>query len=193
MPFGSVSVILQNDLLVHLEVMVMHWSIHRFSDFPPVAVRNLSFWIVLPVVAFLGTYFAVIADSSVVSMVRQTAFGQVSIVCLISAQLLPFLIAAYAAYTSNRIMLMTVCTYKMFLFAFLGCLVWRAFGSAGWLLRSLFLFSDICLFPVLLWFSLRRLYGYGVFGRDLWICCCIVAVILLCDRFFVSPLLGKLT
>ena len=171
----------------------MHWSIHRFSDFPPVAVRNLSFWIALPVAAFLGTYFAVIADSSVVSMVRQTAFGQVSIVCLISAQPLPFLIAAYAAYTSNRIMLMTVCTYKMFLFAFLGCLVWRAFGSAGWLLRSLFLFSDICLFPVLLWFSLRRLYPCGAIGRDLWICCCIVGVILLCDRFFVSPLLGKLT
>ena len=170
----------------------MHYNMQLLSRFRRYSLRN--YWIVVPwlLALFLGTYCAFVADSSVLSLVRQTVFGRVSTVCLMSAQFLPFLIVAYAAFIPNRIMTVAVCACKMFLFTFSGALVWIAFGSAGWLIRSLFLFSDICLFPVLLWFSLRQLTGVGFVGRDFWICCGFVAAIVFFDRFFVSPLLGKL-
>ena len=170
----------------------MHYNMQLLSRFRRYSLRN--YWIVVPwlLALFLGTYCAARSDLSVFSLVRRTAFGTVSTVCLMATQLLPFLFAAYAAYISNTILLLGACSVKLFSFGFTGYLVWTAFGSAGWLMRSLMLFSDIALIPVLCLFCLRIHFGRAKLMKELLICMGIVVVIVLLDGFFFSALLEKM-
>ncbi len=139
-----------------------------------------------------GTLFAANANSSIFPMMRQVDFGPVSIVFHLVAQLLPFLIAAYAASLSRLWLLNAVCGCELFSFAYMGALVWIAFGSAGWLVRFLFLFSDIILSPVLCWYCFRRLMGDCDEKKDLLICIGITAITALINCLFISPFLAKI-
>ena len=79
----------------------------------------------------------------------------VSIVCLLSVSLLPFLFSFFAVYIGSYRLLMLLCYIKGCLFAFLSMGILLAYGSAGWLLRLLIMFSDLgCLVP-LWWYWLR--------------------------------------
>ena len=170
----------------------MHSNMQLFSRIRRYGLHN--YWVVIPwlIALFLGTYCAASSDPSVLSLVRRTAFGKVSTVCLMAAQLLPFLFAAYAAYIYNTILLLGACSVKLFLFGFAGYLVWTAFGSAGWLMRFLILFSDIALAPVLCLFCLRIHFGCAKRMKELLICMGIVVAIVLLDGFFFSVLLEKM-
>ncbi len=139
-----------------------------------------------------GTLLAVRADSSVYPLMRRAASGSVSIVCHLATQLLPFLIAAYAAYISRRWLLHTVCAVRLFSFTYIGALIWISFGSAGWLIRFLILFSDIILVPFLCWYGFRRAAGYDSDRRDFWICMGATVGTALINCLFISPLLVKI-
>ena len=91
----------------------------------------------------VGTLLAVNADSSVFSLMYQVELRPVSIVVSLASQLLPFLIAAYAAYYSRLWLLHAVCSCKLFIFGYTGALFWIGYGSAGWLIS--FCFSLLCL------------------------------------------------
>lgn len=140
----------------------------------------------------LGTLFAAFADASVFSLMRQVSFGPVSIVVFSASQLLPFLIAAYAASISRLWLMHTVCFCKLFLFAYSGTIVWIAFDSAGWLVRSLLLFSQILLVPLLCWYCFRQVMHGGSQRNDLLICLGIAVITALCDCLFIAPFLAKI-
>lgn len=97
------------------------------------------------------------AGSSLTSLMRSTMGGTVSIVSLLYMALLPFLISAFAV-SFFRPTLFLICFGKAFLFAFASLGLFRAFGSAGWLVFRLILFSDCMLLPMLyfLWLRLLR-------------------------------------
>ena len=140
----------------------------------------------------LGTLFAAFADTSYVPLMRLAASSPVSILCHLASQLLPFLIAAYAVNISGLWLLYTVCSCKLFFFAYTGALIWIAFGSAGWLVRSLFLFSDIILVPVLCWYGYRRAIGNLSEKNDFWLCIGIATATALIYCFSISPFLVKI-
>ena len=140
----------------------------------------------------LGTLLAAHADSSVYLLMRQAANSPVSIVMSFASQLLPFLIAAYAASISRLWLLNAVCGCRLFSFAYTGALIWIAFGTAGWLVRCLFLFSDIFLIPVFCWYCFRRSTGEFDEKKDFWICIGITALITLFHCLFISPFLAKI-
>lgn len=170
----------------------MHSSMHLFSRLRRYNLHN--YWIVVPwlIALFLGTYCAASSDLSVFSLVRRTVFGKVSTVCLMAVQLLPFLFAAYATYINNTILLLSACSVKLFSFGFAGYLVWAAFGSAGWLMHFLMLFSDVVLVPVLCLFCMYIYTEPTKLMNALLICMGIVVVIVLLDGFFFSALLEKM-
>ncbi|MBQ6997092.1 MAG: hypothetical protein IJN60_01800 [Oscillospiraceae bacterium] len=140
----------------------------------------------------LGTLLAAHADESVFSWMRRVHFDQVSIVFSLAAQLLPFLIAAYAVSISRPWLLYTVCGCRLFCFAYLGALVWNAFGTAGWLVRFLLFFCDIFLVPLLCWYCFRRVMGEYDEKKELLTCIGIAAITVLLNWLFFSPLLARI-
>ena len=140
----------------------------------------------------LGTLFAAFADASVFSVMRRAAFAPVSIVMSLAAQLIPFLIAAYAASILRLKLIYAVCGCKLFFFAYTGALIWIAFGSVGWLIRFLFLFSDIILVPLFCWYCFRRTMGGFDEKKDLWICVGVCVITALLNCLFISPFLVKI-
>ncbi len=140
----------------------------------------------------LGTLLAANADTSIFALMRQAQFRPVSIAMSFASQLLPFLIAAYAASISRPWLLHSACGCKLFSFAYTGALVWIAFGSAGWLVRFLVFFSDIILVPLLCWFCFRRAMGEYDDGKDLLLCIGISVITALFNCLFISPLLAKI-
>lgn len=144
----------------------------------------------------LGLLLGILAASAsddLVSMMRRSLSCPVSIPGLLAATVLPFLLSAYAVSLSEPWLLLPICMVKAFGFGFCAFGVSLAFGSAGWLVRLLFLFSDVCVIPVLFFYWLRHIRGDAARSyRDL-VCCLIAAVAIgAMDLYFVSPFLVKL-
>ena len=102
-----------------------------------------------------GACASIAASDTLFPMMRAVAFGCVSIFGLLSAILLPLLFSAFAVYIGQRWLIFLIAFVKAFLFAFLGIGIMNAFGSAGWLVRWLLMFSDSFTLPLLWWFWLR--------------------------------------
>lgn len=102
-----------------------------------------------------GACIAAAASSSLFPTMRAATPGCVSISGLLLATLLPLLFSAFAVYIRQKWLLIPIAFSKAFLFAFLGVAFMSAFGSAGWLVRWLLMFSDILTLPLLCFFWLR--------------------------------------
>lgn len=107
----------------------------------------------------LGAVLATQAEESFISWMRTVQVQRVSIVSLLGAAFLPFLISAYAVLISQVWLLFPVCFLKAFSFGFCVAGVSYVFGSAGWLVCGLLLFTDLCTMPMLLFFWLRHIDG----------------------------------
>ena len=102
----------------------------------------------------LGALAAISADDLLASTMRTAVSGGMSISGLLSALLLPLLFSAFAVYVSKPLLLPVV-FLKAFLFAYTGAGILAAFGSAGWLIACLLMFSDALMLPLLWCFWLR--------------------------------------
>ncbi len=128
-----------------------------------------------------------------VSLMRSALCSDVSIFRLLCVILLPFLFSAFAVYFSKPRVLYLIAFLKAFLFAFVSAGITLAFGSAGWLVRWLVMFSD-CLSLPLLWLYWQRnvsgqqgfrLAEFGVFAGI----ACLIGCL---DHAFIVPLLSVL-
>ena len=80
-----------------------------------------------------------------------------SLMGLLSAVLLPFLLSALVIVMGQPLLLLLIAFFKAFLAGFLGCSILRFYGSAGLLVRGLFLFSECATLPVLYYYWYRHL------------------------------------
>ena len=92
------------------------------------------------------------SGSNLVSQMPLAVGSQPSIFSLLNSTLLPFLFSAYAVYIGAPRILYGISFLKAWGLGYLSCSVFAAFGNAGWLVRWLFLFSDI--------FAAAALYCY---------------------------------
>ena len=69
----------------------------------------------------------------------------------------PIVFAVTAVLSDRRHLLYPLLFFRSFTAVLWGSAVTLAFGSAGWLIRFLFLFSDIFTAPLYFWFCSRRL------------------------------------
>ena len=111
---------------------------------------------------------------------------------LATMTLLPFLLTAAAAALELEGLAILVCLGKGFCFGLLGAALGAAFGSAGWLARLLFLFTDWVCLPLLCWFCIRRLLGRQTLWRDLAVCAVLALMAAWLDCCAISPFLASL-
>lgn len=138
------------------------------------------------------TLFA-LAGECTVPLMRQAASCQVSIVSLLMANLLPFLISALAVYIHKPVLLYGCAFLRACLLSFVSMGTMVAFGSAGWLVRLLLMFSDICLAVLLYVYWLWHISGLHRFSSLT--CGGFAAAALLIgsiDHCFVAPFLVQL-
>ena len=121
--------------------------------FRSVIVQMALFW---GIGLLLGTLYAAGLDLTFLSLMRRFFLYPVSIVIRLILAVLPILICTYAFTIGKTEIVMAVLFCKGFLFSFLALSAYLIFGSAGWLIQPMILFSDSLLMPVLLWFCFQN-------------------------------------
>lgn len=166
-----------------------------YLNLPKFACRVSPFVLAVSVFLghFLGVCFSLCASSSFLSMMRMAVSSPVSIVSLLSAILLPFLISAVAVYLDRPVLLLPVAFVKAFCFSWVGLGVLSYFGSAGWLIWFLLMFSDCCSLPVLYWYWRRHIRENSSFDWSVSIL--VLSILVLIGAFdycFISPFLANI-
>ncbi len=177
-------------------------SFYRRLDCMGTAFRqNLAAWLRKETIPFLasawllglvsGSFFSVSAGNSFLLTMRAAASSHVSIFGLLASILLPLLFSAFAVYISQPWLLVPIAFGKAFFFSYLALAVLSAFGSAGWLIRWLLMFSDSLSLPVLWWYWLRAVSGRRKFA-DTAAAFLAALVIGSVDFYMISPVLANL-
>lgn len=141
----------------------------------------------------LGVCSAFSASSFLVPMMRESIGCSVSIPGLLVAAFLPFLFSIYAVYLSEPWFLLIISTLKAFCFGFCACGVSLAFGHCSWLVRFLFLFTDVFSIPVLYWYWVKHIkIETKPIVQETLVCMGFVACFVAIDYCFVAPFLVSL-
>lgn len=123
-------------------------------------------------------------------LLRQGASMSPSASGLLAATVLPFLLSAFAVSLSEPWLLLIISTFKAFSFSYCACGISLAFGQSSWLVRFLFLFSDLFLVPLLYLFCVRHISGNQKRFRSEAVCCVLIACVLCAvDYCYISPFL----
>ena len=137
-----------------------------------------------------GIFYFSVCDNSVISLMHRMVFCSASIVGLLSASFIPFLLTSFFVATSRIWAVFLVSFVKAFLFSFvsIGCLT--TFGSGGWLLRYFLLFCDCAVLPAFFWYCMRYITAPV---RTRWIAATIafagvIALITVLDYRIIAPL-----
>ena len=108
---------------------------------------------------FLGVVFSIAAGDSIISLMSTAVSSRVSIVGLLTAILLPFLLSAFAVLICEPCLLVVIAFGKAFVFSYLSLGLMAAYGSAGWLVWLLLMFSDCCFLPLLMLYWIHFIFG----------------------------------
>ena len=152
----------------------------------------LAFFWICGLLFGLILYFS--AGDITASLMRSAFFSSVSIVNLLISCLLPFLFSAYAVYLEKPGLFALIIFWKACFLMFFSMGTLEAFGSGGWLVRALLMFSDICTTGVLyLYWSIHIFSGRKHSCRGL--PGCILAVLLIngFDFYYIAPVLARIT
>ncbi len=151
----------------------------------------LAFAWILGIVFGVGASYC--ASHSLSSLMRMTANSPVSIFGLLSAMLLPLLCSAFAVYISCPWLLIPTAFLKAFLYTYFSFGILASYGSAGWLIRLLLIFSDTLMLPVLWLFWLRGIqWGRVDFLYRLIPAVSVVFLIGSIDYSIISPFLAQI-
>ena len=125
---------------------------------------------------------------SLFSLMRSALFQPVSIVGLFVCLFLPLLCSYFSFVTEKPVLIVIVCFFKAVAFGFSCSLISQTYGTAAWLARFLFLFSDSCFLLVLFVLWLRRFLNTGIQNMtDVYVCAVIGILIAAVDYFVISP------
>ena len=133
------------------------------------------------------------AGDVLISLMPLAVNSQLSIVGQFLSISLPFLLSAFAVFVSCPGILIPLSFCKAFAYSYLVCGVFASFGSGGWLIRWLLLFTDSVSAALLYGYAMRHISGcrnfspVGLFG-----CISVVAILAGVDFAYISPLLQRL-
>ena len=141
----------------------------------------------------LGIFAACCMRFDLVPLIRNAVGCPASAIGLLTSAVLPFILSAYAVSFPEPWLLLPISALKAFSFGFCAFGVHFAFGSASWLVRLLFLFSDVCVIPLLFFYWLRHIQDTPAKpDREFW-CCVLTAVAIgMIDYCLISPFLVRL-
>ena len=125
------------------------------------------------------------------SLMRRACYSPATIVSLLCSVLLPVLILIFAAATDMDILLYPVLFFRAFSFAFLSTGVLIEFPDAGWLIRSLLLFSGMLVNPMLLFLlGWQSCNGKRLSASAVAMSLAYAGVIMAADYMYISPFLA---
>ena len=138
-----------------------------------------------------GLILSLFTGESSHSLMRMTASRSVSIVPLLLTTCLPFLFSALAVFVSEPVLLLLIAFCKATIFALVSAVTCRSYGAAGWMIRSMVMFADVCTLPFLYSFWQRHLCGSSRLSFDDGTF--MVAALLICsfDVYWISPFLTE--
>lgn len=141
----------------------------------------------------LGCYIGNNVSVPVLSLVRNSLVGSVSIVRLFVANFLPFVLTAFVVYIGATALIFPLCFLMAFAYGISLMALANAFAGAAWLI-FLVLFLPLCFDRMLyLWFLLRNCKWKGSAS---WCHLVVVLVILVIaihlDYCIISPFVRKL-
>ena len=134
-----------------------------------------------------GVAFFSVSSPETFSVMRRAVLCPVSIVGLINAALIPFLLSAFFALLSMNWMVMGICFVKAFLFAFVSLGMLSGFGSGGWLLRFFLLFGDSTALPLLYWCWMRFVRAAAHSWIMIAVVCCLLLGAIILDYRVIAP------
>ena len=105
----------------------------------------------------LGAWFSRSAGEDFSRAMGLLARSGVSLAGVLASMTLPLLVSALAVYVGRPLLMIPVALCKAFSFSAIACGLASAWGSAGWLVSGLAMFSSVCAMPVLCWYWLRQL------------------------------------
>lgn len=140
-----------------------------------------------------GASFGLASENISTTAMHRALISTPSFPGLLSAAMLPALFSAFAVYISKPVLLIPIAFCKAFLFSYLSLEVLTAFGSAGWLIHLLFLFSDTLMLPLLWSFWLKTEHH----DRNSTLCCTVPVLITALmigsiEYCFISPFLAHI-
>ena len=163
--------------------------------------NSLSSWIsrksLFLVLAFCSCFFGLTGVSygfkvsgPFVSLILLSATAQVSISGLVFSRLFPLLLIFLAMIYDKPGFLVVICTLKSFLFGLVFSSVNRLYGSAGWIISALLLFSDSVTTILVHYFSFRHAdrFHSGGYKEIRWIIFLVLLAVFV-DVLFISPFL----
>lgn len=139
----------------------------------------------------LGAYLGMKCPVSYLHTLYFAAASPPTIFGLFISTFLPFVFCMYGSYRKKKWLIYISCFYKVFTFSFCSAALSVAFGSAGWLIRFLFRFTDFMTLGVLCWFCIRSMMGI-LREQDYIICVAICVPFGIFDYCIVSPFLAML-
>ena len=152
-------------------------------------------WSALALCSVVGAVFGLLfADAfgyHYLLLMRMAAKSRVSIVGTVVSVWIPFLVSFIILVHSKPWLVYLLCTAHISRFGCTGFALLRSFGSAGWLIRGMLQFPDLCLIPVLLYFAACKLNG-NICKRKIVYCIVFGLIIGMMDYFLISPFLADL-
>lgn len=124
------------------------------------------------------------------SIIRQAAAMDATIVGLLLLSMVPLVLSYIVIRLSAAPLLLPISFFKALSFAFCSFGVLWAYGSAGWLVRILLLFSDSLSVLILLYFWISSITGDRKFIDHRLLCCMIASgFVAIVDYLYIVPLL----
>lgn len=158
-------------------------------------IRQHKYYVAFCLIYLLGLIAAVlyIAQYPYASLMRLLVYPQMSIVVGFMISAIPFIVLYIAFRCSAFILIFPLAFFRAFTFMYCFAGVSYAYADAGWLVRSLLLFSNCFSVPLLLWYAARRLLGnHRGSDREIWFCLLFLFAVRCIDSFVVSPFASEL-
>lgn len=141
----------------------------------------------------VGFYFFENTGNFPLPMMRVALCYNVSIVSLLCSTFIPLLLSFCAVYFSKQWLIYVICFWKMFSFGFSTNCFLHTFSSAGWLVQTLSMVSDLVALMMLTWFCVRNLrICRHSYVRDLLVAVSVIFPICVADYFYFSPFVASL-
>lgn len=167
---------------------IRHFHVSRFDKNSFLLVLLCTIWVAGLALGFFAARFygATLDACMTLAPARSLSFSGVLAVIVF-----PLLISACAVIIF-RCALYPICFLRGISFGLTLGSIAAVFGSAGFLMTGLLMFSAVLYAPVLLWYSWRRLEMDRIcFGSDTLVCLLIGLVIGLVDMLVISPFLAE--
>lgn len=120
-------------------------------------------WSFLALSCFLGAVAGVVVADAVGShyflLMRMAVGCHVSIVGLAVSVWIPFLVSVFFIVHSKPWLACLICVLYITDFVVTGYALAVSFARAGWLVKCMMQFSDVCLIPALLYLCVKRMQG----------------------------------